>query len=396
MDSNDESQGRADPISGSGDLAGTTRSLRPQKLSGWLMAHRWSLLFLWLPTLLSAVYYFLLAADLYASEARFVVRTPSRVQTTSLSNLLQGAGIVKAQDDVYTVNDFIVSRDAIAALGKHVDLREIFGRSDGDYFAKYPNLLYDATAEDFYRYYKNRIQVIYDTTTGISTVTVKAFRPEDAKKLADLLIQESEALVNRLNARAHDTAVRDAEIYVERAEQRVSEAQQQTLAYRTREEMLDPTKSSAAIFDTASKLQAELSAAQTRLAELNRTSPDSPMKSGLQTRIAALEQQNRKHQSRLAGSDGSMAPKIPVYEQLLLRQDFAARQLASAMASMESAREEARRQQIYLDRVVEASQPDKAEFPKRIKSVLTVFVSCFLAYLIAKFLLAGVREHAQT
>jgi capsular polysaccharide transport system permease protein len=357
--------------------------------------YRWSLLFLWIPTLVTATYYTLIAADLYASEARFVVRTPSRMQATTLTNLLQSTGITRAQDDVFSVHDFVMSRDAIVALKKHINLGEIFGRPEADFLARYPNPLDHGSEEDFFDYYLKRVSVAYDSTTGISTLLVKAFRSEDAKIVADRLLTESEALVNQLNERAHRNAVRDAETDVKLAQDHVLEAQLEVLEYRNRESMLDPTKSSGAIFETLAKMQAELTMNRARLAELDRNSPGSPLKSSLETRIAALEQQINRERARLAGSDASMAPKIAEYERLILKQDFAAKALASAAVSMEAARAESRRQQIYLDRVVEPDLVDKARYPKRLMSILTMFVSCFLIYSIGKLLIAGVREHVQ-
>jgi len=373
----------------------TSRQRRTRSILSWARRHVGSLIFVALPTLLTAIYYSLIAADLYASEASFVVRSPAHAQVPSISSLLQGTGITKAQDEVYSVNDFVISRDAIKALNKHIDLRALFQRPEADFLARYPNLIYDQSEQDFYRYYQKRVNVVYDTTTGISTVMVKAFRPADAQLIADLLIQESEALVNRLNERAHSNAVRDAESYVRLAEDRVVEAQQKMLAYRTREELMDPTKSSGAIFETVAKLQADIAATQTRLAEIETSAPDSPLKSGLTTRIAALQDRARSLQSRLAGPNGSIAPKIPEYEQRLLEQEFASKELALAMSSLESAREDARRQSIYLDRIVDAQLPDKAVYPKRLISILIVFISCFIAYSTLRLLLAGIREHSQ-
>lgn len=368
---------------------------RLDRLRQQARTYRASLLLLWLPTLLAALYYFLIAADLYSSEAKFVVRSPSRVQVSPLSNLLQSTGITRAQDDVYSVNDFVVSRDAVAALEKRLPLRAMFKRPEADYLSAYPNLFYDESAEDFYRYYLSRVTVSYDTTSGISTITVKAFRADDARKIAETLIEESEALVNRLNDRARRNAIADAQADVTLAESRVIAAQKQVLGYRTREELLDPAKASGALFDAVAKLKAELIASQIRLADLERSSPDSPLKAGLQSRIAALQTQVQTEQAKLAGRSGSLAPKIPEYEQLMLQQELAAKGLASTMASLESARADARRQQIYLDRVVAPNLPDKALYPKRLVTVLVVFISCFMAFAVGKLLIAGVREHAQ-
>src|SRR5262245_8074815 len=109
-------------------LVGTPRgAVARAKLALWARAHRGWLIFVALPTLIAAIYYFLIAADLYASEARFVVRSPSRMQLTGLAGFLQApGGIGTSQSDVWSVHDFILSRDALAALQKKVDLRAIF------------------------------------------------------------------------------------------------------------------------------------------------------------------------------------------------------------------------------------------------------------------------------
>jgi capsular polysaccharide transport system permease protein len=46
--------------------------------------------------------------------------------------------------------------------------------------------------------------------------------------------------------------------------------------------------------------------------------------------------------------------------------------------------------------VVEPNLPDYALYPRRVRAVLIVLVTCFMAYSIAALLLAGVREHGQT
>jgi len=90
-----------------------------------------------------------------------------------------------------------------------------------------------------------------------------------------------------------------------------------------------------------------------------------------------------------------MAPKLSAFEQLSLKKEFLTKKLSSALASLETARAEARRQQIYLERVVDVSRADRAEYPRRWRAVLIVFVSAFLIFSIGKLLVAGVREHAQ-
>ena len=349
-----------------------------------------------LPTLVAALYLGLLAADLYASEARFVVRSPSKPQMGGLSGLLQGGGLAPSHDDVFTVHDYILSRDGLNALAQREDLRAIFSRPEADWLSRYPNWIYGPEIEDLYRYYLRHVDVVFDTTTGITTLTVKAFRAEDAQRIANHLLDLGERLVNRLNERARANALVDAQKEVTLAEERVADSQANLLSYRNRERLLDPAKSSGAVLEAQARLQTEINATRLRLAQIERAAPESPMRDELKTRLQILSSQLEEQRGRMAGSEGSFAPKISEYEKIVLRQDFSQRELTSALISLETARVEARRQQIYLDRVVEPNRPDRALFPKRFESVLIVFITCFIGYTIGSLLLAGVREHKQT
>jgi len=361
----------------------------------WARRHLGVLLFVALPTVLTAFYYWVIAADLYASESSFIVRTPSKMQVSGIAGLLQSTGVGGGREDVYAVQTFATSRDALAILSKEIDLKAIFNRPEADLLAAYPNPIDWDSAEDFHQYFQRRVAVVYDTTTGISTLTVKAFRAEDAQLIANTLLSLSEQLVNRLNARAHDSAVRSAETDVKASEDEVRVVQQGLLEYRNRESLLDPGKASSAIFEGQAKTEAELLGSRTRLSELKRSAPQSPMLADLQAHVRALEEQLDSQRARLTGGDGAMAPKLSSYEQLMLQKEFVTRKLTSALASLEASRAEARQQQIYLERVVDTSLPDRAQYPKRLEAVLIVFISCFILFSIGNLLISGVREHGQ-
>ncbi len=112
-------------------------------------------------------------------------------------------------------------------------------------------------------------------------------------------------------------------------------------------------------------------------------------------RIAAYERQIRQEQAKIAGDAGSLAPKISVYEDLALAREFADRELTQATAALITAQQEARRQKLYLDRVVAPSLPDEPSQPRRWLAVLTVFATSMLAYGVGWLIYAGVREHRQ-
>ena len=81
------------------------------------------------------------------------------------------------------------------------------------------------------------------------------------------------------------------------------------------------------------------------------------------------------------------------YQRLALESAFAEKQLASVLASLEEARNEAQRQLLYLETIAKPSLPDEAVYPKRFRGVINTFVLGLVAWGILSMLIAGVKEH---
>ena len=155
-----------------------------------------------IPTLVAAVYFLLIASPRYVSEARFIVRAPNQAQPSSLGVTLQSAGLAPAQTDAFAVHDYIRSRDGLAELNRRYDVPQMLGGRGGDLFSRYPRPWESRSQEGQHKGFQRFVTVGYDSTTGISTLRVEAFRPDDAQALAEGLLQGGEGLVNRLNRRA--------------------------------------------------------------------------------------------------------------------------------------------------------------------------------------------------
>ena len=142
------------------------------------------------------------------------------------------------------------------------------------------------------------------------------------------------------------------------------------------------------------KLQEELLSMQAQLAQLLQLSPDNPQIASLRSRIELMKKTITSESSRVAGADGSLTSKSTGYDRLLLEKTFAERQLASAFASLETARNDAQRQQLYLERLVRPNLPDKAGEPRRVRSVLTVFVVGLILWGVLSLVVASIKEHS--
>src|SRR5579859_3983529 len=112
-------------------------------MATWLKKHLMLVLTVIAPTLLASVYYGLIASDVYLSESRFVVRSPDQHGQGGIVNqLLQGTGLSRAQDDTYSVHDYILSRDALRELDARLGVRKSFTSHTIDFIDRFPGLLY--------------------------------------------------------------------------------------------------------------------------------------------------------------------------------------------------------------------------------------------------------------
>ncbi len=346
-----------------------------------------------LPTLLAILYFGLIASDVYISESRFVVRSPDRQAPSALGLILKGAGFSAAQDEIYTVSNFVQSRDALQELDKTLNVREAFSNPDIDIFSRFSGLGWDNSFEALHRYYQGKVALQHDGGSPISSLTVRAFSAQDAVGINQKLLELSEALVNRLNTRGRQDLIRFASAEVTLAQDNAKAAALALAAYRNAKGVVDPERQATLQLQQAAKLQDELIATQTMLAQLKAFTPQNPQIPALQNRSQSLQTEIDKQADKVTGGDQSLSNKAAAFQRLALEREFADRQLASALASLEQARNEANRQQVYLERIAQPSTPDMAMEPRRLRGILSTLLLGLVAWGILSMLLAGVREH---
>ena len=369
----------------------------PPRRRGFIRRHLLFFLCVVIPTLLAGAYYGNYASDIFVSESSYVVRSPHKKSPPSgMSAMLDGAGFggfSKAPEDVHTINNYIHSRDALDYLNKKLDLKSAWQSEKVDLLNRFDPLKWDDSMEALYEYYPNRVESQVDPISGITLLRVSAFTAEMAVKMNQLLLAEAERLVNILNERARNDLIVFAQNEVRGAEDKAKEAAKAMSEFRNKKSVVDPEKQTQMHYDQISRLQDELVRTQAQLTQLRVFAPESPHPPALELRIRTLENEIAKEQEKITGGEESLATKAAEYERLTLEQEFADKQLASALTSLEVARNEAQRQQLYLETIATPNHPDEAILPRRARAILTTFVLGLIAWGIFSMLLAGVREH---
>ncbi|MCJ2180612.1 lipopolysaccharide biosynthesis protein [Novosphingobium album (ex Hu et al. 2023)] len=366
--------------------------------SAALYAYRWFLGLVILPTALVAAYYYLVASDQYESRADFVVRRAGANATggAGVGQILGfSIGASESHSEARIVEDYLLSQDAVSQLRKEDSLVERFQRDSIDLLSRLRHK--EPTPEDLLRYYNKHVTVEFDADKGISSLSVRAFRPDDAYALAKKLLSMGEAQVNRINERTSSDAVSAASRELAAAEQDMSKIQTQMTAFRRIHDDIDPAGTGKAQIGLVTELTANLAMAKANLAAMEGfVSHASPQYRALAAQVHSLEMQVASQSSKLASTGGgnTIATKLGSYEELGIRQEFAGKRYIAAAAAYQEALAEARKQQLYLISVVQPNVPVKSLFPERGRIVMTVFFSLAIAYAIGWLMVAGVREHS--
>ncbi|MGD9923269.1 MAG: capsule biosynthesis protein, partial [Pseudorhodoplanes sp.] len=230
--------------------------------------------------------------------------------------------------------------------------------------------------------------------SGISTLEVRAFRPDDAQTIALALLSRAEQLNNKLNVRARADAVKFGEEIVRQAEARVSDVHQRMTDFRNREMIVDPSKQSATTLELVAQLTADLALEKAQLDHIMTMTPNSPQIEAMRNRIRAMEHQISQQRSVVTGGDQSMAKKLSEFEQIVLERELAVKSLSLAFVSLENSRQDAQRQQLYLERVVEPHLPDYPLYPKRLFSIVFAFGLCISIFWMVRSFVAAIQGHS--
>lgn len=367
---------------------------QPRKVPFWrkpvVMA---AILVVGLPTVLASGYYLLFASPRYVSETNFVVRRAGQAGPSALGLTLSGVGLSPTATDAFIVHEFTQSRSVIDFLKQRHDITKVFSPASADPLSRAVRPWQDGTSEDIYKGVQKFITVGYDSTTGISTLRVEAFSAKDAQAVASSLLVGGENIVNTINDRSSKAAIAEAEQTVHEASERLKSSQAAVTDFRNREQIVDPEYVAKASAELIGGLMGELATLEAERRQIMRDTPSSPVLPTLNQRIEAYRQQIAEEREKVAGTASSLAPKIATYEELAFERELATKTLTIANQALESARVDARRQHLFLDRVVEPNLPGATTEPRRFLSILTVFASSLLIFACGFLVWAGIREH---
>lgn len=350
-----------------------------------------------LPVLATGSYLYLWAANQYSSTLAFTMRSEDSSSAASdflggLSTTLGGSNSANDSDIVY---QFLRSQDMVRAIDAQIDLRALYTRPEADILLRFDP---DGTTEDLTEYWRRMIRIAYDSGSGLTELQALAFRPEDAKLIAEAIEAEAMRLVNDLSITAREDATRYASDDLDIALERLKTAREALTTFRIQNQIVDidaDLRSQSAII---AALEQQLTAALVDQDLLQTsTGENDPRVQQASRRVEVIRQRIANERSKFGGeavntTGESYARIVAEFERLTVDREFAERAYTTALANYDAAIAEANRRNRYLAAYIRPTTAEKSEYPQRGLNTLLVALFAFMAWAIGSLVYYSLRD----
>jgi capsular polysaccharide transport system permease protein len=349
--------------------------------------------------MVSFVYFQIFASDQFISEMRFAVRGSTEVLPGGHVLASSGLGTLaslNANQDVFIVADYINSQAIIDDLSKEIDLRAIFNAPGADFLARFAP---SRPSEEFLRYWRQAVRTSVEVISGILTVEVRTFLPEDSFRLASAIRARCDMMVNQLLAKMRSDVTERAEGEVKAAMDALAVRRAILERFRNARMSIDPLGSARSLGSTITQLRRDLVAVEVDLARArDALDADALSIRLLESNQVILTAQIATLEAKITGAavDPSTASAaLAEYDRLEVEKTLAAKRVSVAEKILDNARADANRQHLHLVSIEDPTRPQSSLFPHRGYMIGMIFLGAFGVWAVVSLTVASIRDHAR-
>ena len=341
------------------------------------------------PVLIAICYFGFIASDRYVSESAVVLRSGSQSATSlSLGGLLPVAN--PDTQDVLVVSDYIESMEMALYLDEKLQLREHYSDDSLDFVSRLADVSSD---EEYLDYLQGMIDINYEETSSIISITTRAFSPELAHDINHEIIVRSELLINRLSDRIVEDTLQAARKEVNDAIENAREVSTRLSEFTSENQSINPGTDASSIAGLIAALESKLAETRALYTEKSAYMRDSSAEvRALTNRINGIETELRRERLRLSNDQG-VGTAIERFKPLLVEEELGQQRYAAALMALETARAESQTKKRYLATFVKPSMPTSSTEPDRMIDTVSATLLSFLLYAIFALFRAAIKEH---
>ena len=352
------------------------------------------LLLVILPPAAYGTYLYTVAADQYESDVGFGSRTEQASSTFDILGVLGGGGGAASTKDMDILNQFVTSQELVERVDRRLDLRKIWARHPEDWYFSFPA---DGPIEDLVDYWNDMVVVNYDSSTGLMTLEVFAFTPEDAQAIAKEIVVESTAIINELSKTAQEDTTRYSRETLAKAEERYRKAQNDLADFRIKNRIVDPQTQLAGASQVINSLVQQLAEAQISLDLLEGQVAESDPRIGqLKRRIEVIENRISDETAKVGNvsdpADPGYAALIRDYQNLQLELEFGQKAYLAAQGAYDQAVTDAAQQTHYLATFLAPTVAQSTTAPDRPLHIILTALAGLLAWASISMIYYALRD----
>lgn len=345
-----------------------------------------------IPFLITAYYFIFLATDQYIAEARFAIRSLADESSTEASD---GGGVLamnSATQDAYVVTSFIHSPELLQRIAKTLDYRSIFTGDGVDFLSRFDP---SSSNEEFQEYWRKHVSAYIDGPSGIITLQVRTFSPESSKRLGEVIIAESERLINELNHRAQQDMVASLRGEVERTSRDYADTLEALNQFQRESGLIKPEMQAQSTGKMLTGLLEQKLQLETRIFVLKQSAAeDSPAFTQLVRAQSSIDSQIEQLRSELTGPENaSLVSAILGYTRLETNRIVAEKLYEASRSSYETALAASLRKALYVMVFVRPTMPEESLYPRRFSMPFIIALGLFVTWATLILLWASVEDH---
>lgn len=333
------------------------------------------------PSFVSILYFAFVAADQYQVETRFAVRA-TKSQIGDLLTSVTGASGGASKAETAVVAKYITSEGMVRDLDQGLNLRNLYAAPQADFLSRFDP---SEPIEDLLSYWKWKVDVSEESSTGIITMKVRAFTPADAMAISNNVLERTVSLVNGLSERNRRSLLEVSEQRLERARQKLLAIVQQMAGLRDASGVIDGDQQGQVQLKLVTQLELNLSKLVATRESFGNLASNSVKVRTLVRQIESLEREIQRQRAKLTnvghGAGGALSGVLGDFEALQVEQQIARNEYVTAAASYEDARISAIREEMYLSVFMRPTAPESATYPKRLLwSLIAVALAAFASF----------------
>lgn len=381
------------------DHASVLKQGRTSRILGLFFTKRNSLIFfVLLPSLISAIYYFLIASGQYISETRMVVRTIGISEQFDTSEKRDGRSIIGGDSltqDSYIVANYLKSPQIVRRLDAEIGLRSYFSKDATDALSR---LRSDASFEDLHEYWVEHVDTYVDGPSGIIIFTVRAFSPEDSVAITTAALTASDEMIDKISEKAKKDLVTRGERDVVASLEEYRKALDDLRDYQNKTGILDPTSSAKMASAIIAKLTEEKLGLTVNLKSLEAAKAgDTARGRQLRRSIQALDDQIQLRQNSLAGQNNTnetqLSSRLTEFSRLETRRIVTQALYEATVRNLDTAKSAALKRTTFMAVFSNSHAPEKSEYPDRFSEWIILTAGLFTLWVTATLIWMSIEDH---